>query len=242
MIQLGLLPPVIRSYRPMQAGADNAGIGITQHGERYLLKTDPKVCLAEFVGAALCRASEVPCADPTIVNYRGRSVFGSRLESGVELPESELDLIEQVKKCQNATIFSAVLAIDIALGNNDRHWHNWLPQRQLNGDVFLRAVDFSRAWPTYHPPRSFESLRNENTEQAWRQWSALGVVYDHKSASDACEIIKTLSGDWLANLFEQLPVEWMVSAGGPELCDWWAKYWTARVDDSLAFLQSGAWT
>lgn len=56
-----LFAPDIIRYYPAQSGVDNAGIGETVHGERFLLKTDATVCLAEYVGASLCQSVGVPC-------------------------------------------------------------------------------------------------------------------------------------------------------------------------------------
>jgi hypothetical protein len=238
-----LAPPAICKYLPRQSGQDNEGIGFTKHGERYLLKSAPSVCIAEFIGAALCRACGVPTPEPTIVEFKGRKIFGSRLESGVgPLPKIQLDVIEQVKNCANASIFSAVLAIDIALGNTDRHWHNWLPQAQNDGTILMRAMDFSRAWPTAHPPLAFAAMRSENTEICWRSWFAYGIKYDEPSAFEALDALDKLTSTWLSSIFEQLPTEWIASASGPELLRWWEDHWKNRVAEAKQFLSLGAWT
>ena len=242
MIQLNLSPPAIEKFLPRQSGQDNEGVGYTRHGERYLLKTAADVCVAEVLGSILCRACGIPVPEQVIVDFRGRLIFGSRLESGVYLPKNNNDLMYMVEKCGNSTIFSAVLAIDLALGNNDRHWHNWLPQEQDDGRILLRAVDFSRAWPTTHPVRPCESMRGSNTHLVWKEWKPLGVIFDPKSAFDVCDKIEGLSDIWLSDIFSQLPVEWMVSASGPELCQWWKVYWPDKVEEVRKFLKSGAWT
>jgi hypothetical protein len=63
-----LFAPDIIRYYPAQSGVDNAGIGETVCGERFLLKTDVLldavraiVCLAEYLGASLCQSVGVPC-------------------------------------------------------------------------------------------------------------------------------------------------------------------------------------
>jgi len=206
-----------------------------------LLKTDPRVCVAEFVGATLCRACGIPVPEPSIVDFKGRHIFGSRLESGVTLPKSELDVIDQVTRCENATIFSAVLAIDLAVGNNDRHWHNWLPQSQEGGGIVMRAMDFSRAWPTDHPPLIFPAMRGENTEKVWRAWASLGISYDEAAAFDVCDSLEGLTDQWLKSIFDQLPADWMVGATGPQLLVWWNQNWSIRIRDVRDFLRLGAW-
>ncbi|MEM8511150.1 hypothetical protein RCH14_000441 [Massilia sp. MP_M2] len=226
---------------PRLSGQDNEGIGVTRHGERYLLKTTPDICVAEFIGAMLCQACDVPMATPQVVDFKGRKVFGSRLESGVELPNDFTQLQSQIGLCANSSIFSAVLAIDLAIGNDDRHWHNWLPQPQQSGEIFLRAVDFSRAWPTRHPPLGFDQIGRENTGLVWREWDSLGVKYDSDSAIDACSRLRRLDASWLGMIFEQLPAEWMVTVSGHDLLDWWRTGWGPRVGAVSNFLEQGAW-
>lgn len=206
------------------------------------MKANKAVAVAEYTGAALCIACEVPVPEPTIISFRGTEIFGSRLESGVELPQSFPDLLEQLRKCANKSVFSAILTLDLALGNCDRHWHNWLPQVQVDGSVVMRAVDFSRSWPTVHPPRTFESMRGENTEQCWSEWLTLGVALDQAVVSDVCSTISTLNAEWVDRFFQQLPVDWMLEVDGPSLIQWWDKHWVQRIADVENFLKSGAWT
>jgi hypothetical protein len=241
MTQAYLFAPHIIRFYPAQSGADNAGIGETAHGERYLLKTDAAVCLAEYVGASLCQSVGVPCGQPAVVNYRGRQAFGSRLESGVESPNSGSEIIDLVNACGNKTIFSAVLAADLAIGNNDRHWANWLYQRRPDGTVFARAIDFSRAWPTVAPPLECHAMKGQNTQQSFALWPNLGITYDEATALTVCSTLEKMNGEWLSDLFKDLPVDWMVSGSGPELCAWWGKAWAGRVADVRDFLKSGAW-
>lgn len=241
--QSDFFPPPIVKYRPAQSGIDNAGIGETAHGERYLLKTSPEVALAEYVGASVCITSGIPCGSPSVVEFRGIAVFGSKIESGVSMHPGVLELLRMVKACANPTVFSAVLAVDLATGNPDRHWHNWLyqPQPSNNGGVLVRAIDFSRAWPTRCPPLEFAAFKGDNTHRCWQQWGTYGVAFDAAAAKSTCDSLKRLDGEWLKNLFEQLPVDWMVSADGPGLCSWWSQNWPSRVSAAESFLQSGAW-
>ncbi|WP_228878050.1 hypothetical protein [Paraburkholderia saeva] len=241
MSQATLFAPDIIRYYPAQSGVDNAGIGETAHGERFLLKTDATVCLAEYVGASLCQSVGVPCGQPAVVNYRGRKAFGSRLEAGVESPSSDAEIIDLVRECGNKTIFSAVLAADLAIGNNDRHWGNWLYQRRPDGSVIARAIDFSRAWPTVVPPLECHAMRGHNTQTSFAIWPGLGITYDETTALNVCSTLERMNGEWLSDLFEDLPVDWMISGSGPELCAWWGESWAGRVAEVRDFLKSGAW-
>lgn len=242
MTQLHLLWPEITKLQRPQKGLDNAGIGHTQAGERYVLKLDPAVCLAEFVGSGLCGILGVPTYEAAVVRFKTRPVFGGRLESGLERPATDPEFVSAVGRVSNASVFSSVLALDLALGNCDRHWDNWLYQDRGGGALTARAIDFSRSWPTVAPPPSFASLRGENTHKAWLQWAPLGVKYDAAAFAAACATLSAVPADWLEHRFEGLPVEWMTGPDGPALCQWWRDNWPARVDSVQAFVDNGAWT
>jgi hypothetical protein len=240
--QTNLVPPAITKYSPaLLPGADSIGIGETRHGERYLLKPKTDVSIAEFIGAAVCKSCGVPVAEPTVVLFRGRRIFGSRLESGVSVPNTTSELAEQVKVCQNASIFSAVLAIDLSLGNGDRHWHNWLPQHQADGKVFVRTVDFSRGWPTIHPPVDPGKMERSQTADAWRIWPSVGIQYDQQSAFEVCDTMSTLTSPWLSSILADLPTSWFDSQKADALAAWWDGTWETRVAEVKEFLNNGAW-
>lgn len=242
MIQTDIEGPVIIKMRPALGGVDNAGIGETQFGERFLLKLDPSACLAEFVGAAVCRAVGIPATEPCVVQFDGQAVFGSRLESGVTQVTNIPELINVLARCDNPNAFSAVLAVDLALGNPDRHWANWLYQERSDGSsVMLRAVDFSRSWPVSHPPLHVNALKGENTYQAWCLWPTLGIQLDQASATGVCNGLQRLDDKWLSNVFNQLPLEWKIACDAPFLCEWWKTGWTDRVTETMGFVAAGAW-
>lgn len=242
MIQTDIMGPVIMKMRPAIGGEDNVGIGITLHGEEYLLKQDPYTCIAEFVGAAVCRAVGIPATEPCVVHLNGAPVFGSRLEAGVNAISDWFSLQSLLRKCHNINAFSAVLAVDLALGNKDRHWANWLYQTRHDGSITLRAVDFSRAWPTCHPPGKPDTVAaSENTRIAWTNWPHLGIQPDEKSAKDVTRTLATLGGNWLDSLFNNLPVEWKVACDSPALSQWWASQWEQHVLHVDDFIESGAW-
>lgn len=242
MNQQTLFGPAIVKRRPLLQGKDNAGIGISQLGEEYLLKLAPDVCLAEFVGASLCRFLGIPAYEATVVSYRGRPVFGGRIEAGLQRPQVDSDYVSLIQRCTNREVFSAVLAVDLCLGNYDRHWNNWLYQERNNGALVMRAIDFSRAWPTQHPPPHPRDLARDATRLAFDLWPHVGIQWDVALSLSCCATLRQLPPDWLLRLFEGLPVEWMTTPDGPALCTWWQQHWLSRVQQVEAFLNNGAWT
>jgi hypothetical protein len=240
LIQLDFDGPVIVRFEPAQDGLDNAGIGYTRFGERYLMKVDHEVCLAEFIGAALCKACGIPHCEPTVVSLRKRPVFGSRFEHGLVRLTSDDAYGQFFQNCTNIHAMTAVLCIDLAIGNYDRHWRNWLYQSAHDGQL-IRAVDFSRAWPTVTPPLTPSDMRGQNTQIAFRDWQGLGIAFDLTIAQSVCTTLRGLSQDWLHNLLEPLPVEWKVTSDAPALCAWWAANWHRHLTAVMDFLSNGAW-
>lgn len=228
--------PKIKRFFPAQGGLDNAGIGETEFGERYLLKTDPAVCLAEYIGASVCQAVGIPCGQPFVVVSKGKEVFGSKMEYGVDIPSSDPEIIQLVKTSTNQSVFSAALAVDVALGNFDRHWNNWLFQKLPSG-ILARAIDFSRAWPTTQPPMKFADMESENTGKAYSQWPIMNIKYDKIAAKSICARLSKFDYPWLDTLLLDLPLEWKVSPGAPELCKWWQTSWSARLKLLENFLE-----
>lgn len=242
MKQHVLFGPTIVKRRPLLKGKDNEGIGISEMGEEYLLKLPPAVCLAEFVGAALCHLLGIPAYEATVVNYRGRPVFGGRIEAGLKRPQAAPEYEQLIQRCANRQVFSGVLAVDLCLGNYDRHWDNWLYQERADGSLVMRAIDFSRAWPTGHPPMTPVAMATHNTRLAFDLWGHVGIAWDRVLSQTCCAKLRALPPDWLHHLFQGLPVDWMTTPDGPALCMWWEQHWQQRVRDVETFLNNGAWT
>lgn len=240
MIQLDFDGPVITRFQPALGGLDNAGIGYTAFGERYLMKTSHDVCIAEFVGASLCNACGIPHCAPTVVSFKGKPVFGSRFEHALLEIDDFAGFASFFKGCVNQQALTAVLVIDLAIGNYDRHWHNWLYQQTTTGHL-VRAMDFSRGWPTMTPPMQAQAMQNENTALALSIWPALGIALDLTIAQSVCNTLRGLSQDWLHNLLEPLPVEWKVTTDAPALCAWWDENWQRHLTAVMDFLSNGAW-
>ncbi len=244
--------PLIVSLNPPQLGSDNLGIGVTQHGERFLVKEGGKLGVAEFVGAKVCDACGVPACQPTVITIdhlgHHRNVFGSRIESGThnfdQTNVSEWQNI--VGKCVNSTAFSAVFAIDLVLGNDDRHWNNWIVQttQDQNGaeSYRLRALDFSRSWPIHHPVQHPSKHGSLHTWNATRNWQLLGVEFDMKVFHETCSKISLLKGNWLRSMaLNQLEGVFLSTGEADMLADWWNDNLQIQVIETINSLENGVW-
>lgn len=246
------LYPLITHLDPSQklSGLDNLGLGHTQHGERFLLKEGGQLGAAEFIGAKICDACGVPACQPTVVtieNLHGpRLVFGSRLESGVHVFDqtSILEWQQVLSQCCNRSAFSAMLAIDLVLGNDDRHWNNWLVQQSVDPAgapcYRLRGLDFSRSWPVRHPSQPPLAHAHPNTWLACKAWATLGVEFDAVIFHETCVKISQLSAKWLRRVALQ-PIEgiFLSTSEVDALCIWWEHNLKHQVIETIYSLEHG---
>jgi hypothetical protein len=250
-----LLPglyPLIAHLEPAQQllGRDNLGIGHTQHGERFLLKEGGRLGAAEFIGAKVCDACGIPACQPTVVTVDGlhglRQIFGSRLESGVHLFDqtSVVEWQQVLSQCGNRSAFSAMLAIDLVLGNDDRHWNNWLVQSSVDPTGAacwrLRGLDFSRSWPVRHPSQPPLQHEHHNTWSACKAWATLGVDFDARIFHETCVKIGLLNAKWLRRVALQ-PIEgiFLSTAEVDTLCSWWENHLKHQVIETIYSLEHG---
>lgn len=251
----GLLPgiyPQITSRDPSQrkSGQDNLGMGYTEHGEQFMLKPGNSVGVAEFIGAKVSDACGIPACQPTIVTIEtfngAEHVFGSRIESGlIKFDQTSIAHWNVVlENCQNPNAFSAMLSIDLALGNDDRHWNNWLVQEVENqfGErkYRLRAMDFSRSWPVRHPAQHPLRHHSKNTWDAAKDWDLLGVSFDLQTFHGTCVKIAALPTGWLrGSVLEQLIGVFLTSAEADQYCDWWSRNIRSQITETIHSLEYG---
>ena len=242
--------PLIAHINPSLKGADNFGHGFTQHNEQFVLKKGGQVGAAEFVGASVCGALGIPACQPTIVTVekfgQQLDVFGSRIESGVhDFNQTDLSQWKDVlSQCCNTDAFSALLAVDLVLGNDDRHWNNWLVQtsKDRNGvDCYrLRAMDFSRSWPTAHPAQHPLQHRSPNTWQATKYWELLGVTFDPIVFYTHCAKISALSTTWLRRqVMQQIVGIFLTPDEVDQYCAWWEQHLQDQVIEAIHSLENG---
>lgn len=251
----GSLPgiyPLIIQVNPPQKGVDNIGMGFTQYQEQFLLKEGGCLGAAEFIGSRLCDACGIPACQPAIVSITQmgvqRNVFGSRIESGTHT-FNQTDVSEWravLANCSNPSAFSALFAIDLVLGNDDRHWNNWLVQtcRNVAGvDCFrLRAMDFSRSWPRCHPPQAPLVHDSRNTWQSAKEWGLLGVTFDPNTFYDTCVKIQALSAHWMRKqVLYEISGVFISPTEVDQYCQWWELNLKTQVIEAIYSLENGVW-
>jgi hypothetical protein len=244
------LYPLIVHINPSQVGADNIGMGFTQHNEQFLLKSGDEMGVAEYIGAKVCDAIGVPACQPNIVTIEKlgiqQDVFGSRIESGThKFDQTNVAEWQAVlSNCSNLDAFSALLAVDLTLGNDDRHWNNWLvqPAQTPQGvtSYRLRAMDFSRSWPTSHPALHPLGHRSPNTWNSTRDWNLIGVPFKEQVFFDTCVKIRSLPSSWLRNqVLQPLSGVFVSPIGIDGYCQWWEHHLQEQVIEVIYSLENG---
>ena len=242
--------PHIVTRKPSHDGQDNLGMGYTAHGEQFLLKEGGSLGAAEFVGAAVCEACGLPACLPTVVTIERlgahEPIFGSRIDLGLHSFDQRniVQWRNVMAVCSNPSSFSVLLAIDLALGNDDRHWNNWLAQNAVNAYgadcVRLRAMDFSRSWPVRHPAQHPLRHHNIQTWAAVKDWDILGVSFDVRIFHATCAKIGSLNAHWLrAKVLQQLSGVFLTPLEIDNYCLWWSQHWQAQVIDAIDSLENG---
>lgn len=249
----GVYPEIIKVL-PKIGGNNNLGVGVDLSGNQYVLKDHPGVCVAEFVGAAVCRELGLKHPVPNIVKRTSmfgqeEHLFGSSMVTGL-LPmdfRSVADWRNLVPQLESVALFSAVLAVDLALGNDDRHQDNWLvkaaqPQEGRPHPEMI-TMDFSNAWPCINPP--YHPLRHDSPNTwnlAGRHWRTLGIDFDRATYRATCSRISHLSQAWLAQVLEPMLGIWFDQAQFTAMQQWWGSHWKDHMINVVACLEcDGDW-
>lgn len=249
----GVYPEIIKVL-PKIGGNNNLGVGEDLSGNQYVLKDHPGVCVAEFVGAAVCRELGLKHPVPNIVKRTSmfgqeEHLFGSSMVTGL-LPmdfRSVADWRNLVPQLESVALFSAVLAVDLALGNDDRHQDNWLvkaaqPQEGRPHPEMI-TMDFSNAWPCINPP--YHPLRHDSPNTwnlAGRHWRTLGIDFDRATYRATCSRISHLTPAWLAQVLEPMLGIWFDQAQFTAMQQWWGSHCKDHMNNVVACLEcDGDW-
>ena len=245
----GMYPQIVR-YKPKLGGIFNEGVGEDSEGNEYVLKKDPAIGVAEFVGAHVCKALQVRHATPAVVacpTMQGLQLwFGSVMEHNLE--EFDRSNAEEwasiIPGLSNPEIFSTILAVDLFLGNDDRHAGNWLFQRNPSDrSSTLIAMDFSNAWPVNRPPWHPHRHPSGHTWSIVGHWERMGVNFDQALFRSTCARIACLDAAWLSNVLDAVAPDWLNPEARAAMLDWWATGLHSQLIDTIYALETdGEWS
>lgn len=245
--------PYIRKLKPKIGGKNNLGVGVDTDGREYVLKRGRLLCVAEFVGASLCGVVGTPSSAPAIVcmtNMAGNIeyLYGSEIEPGLlSFDRTSVKAWSSVvPTLADPSAFSSVLAVDLAIGNDDRHADNWLvkasaapPAPQTTS---LVSIDFSNSWPVCRPPHHPRRQPSKNTMHIVKHWDRMGITFAGGVFRQACAKIGGLNETWLSSILDPMVGIWLTDAETDELETWWGNHWKSQVIDTIYALESdGDW-
>lgn len=248
----GIYPEIV-NLKPKLGGINNLGVGVDSNGNEYVVKIGKNACVAEFIGAAICAELAIPHCKPTIVcktNLFGQRqhLFGSILEPAVHKFDmtSPVEWTSVVSEMKDTAAFSSVLAVDLCLGNDDRHAGNWIVRKkdlaQSRPHHQLLAMDFGNGWPFAHPPHGPLKHPSPHTRDILRHWPAMGIVFDETGFHAACAKITALDRAWLKSVLVPMVGIWLTDIERDTWCDWWQDYLKSQVINVIYSLEpDGEW-
>ena len=243
--------PIIRQLKPKLGGANNLGVGVDTQGNEYVLKTGDRLCVAEFIGAALCKVVGIPHCIPNIVcrhtiDGKLEYLFASSIEKGLHFfdQNSIIEWYGVSAQLRDQNIFSVVLALDLAIGNDDRHPTNWLVRAPtaVQAEHELLAMDFSNSWPLCHPPHHPRQQPSINTLSVTKHWENMGIMFTLDTFRKTCATISCLDDRWLYSVLNPMVNIWLTSDTQHTLCQWWSQNWQSQVIEVIHSLETdGDW-
>jgi hypothetical protein len=195
----------------------------------------PMLPASEFMCYRLSQACALATPmDAVLIDTDGAPVFGSRIEAGLVelsvLPHAEV--IQRIASC--AGRMSACYALDLLLGNEDRHFGNFLFRQRADGTLACIVIDWSRAWWVRGwPPQQIAGCACATTNhigilRSLGLWSPAEALLTLGKAS---AIAMPTITRWL----DDMPLQWLPSAERATLLAWWgSNAFHARVADCVA--------
>ncbi|MEQ8511207.1 MAG: hypothetical protein RLN67_03725 [Algiphilus sp.] len=210
-----------------KGGADAAHCGIDEQGMDWLIKEPttalPLIPVSEWLGYRIFEWAGIALPYYRVVQMPdGGLCFGSRIEHGLTPfagdqpnPKAQIQLL---RDCGSQ--LSQIVALDMFVGNADRHAGNFLWRRNERGDMVPIAIDFSRAVLALNVPPPYICGMQCSTMSlvsmlmqisAWeRDTAVLGLNKMHGIKQHHLE-------RWLS----EVPADWLPEPERSTLLDWW---------------------
>ncbi|MDB5529200.1 MAG: hypothetical protein JWR51_2303 [Devosia sp.] len=155
--QLDLIPLTIVEYQPFP-GKPGKGRAVSDTGVAYFVKSDNDIhcCATEWVSNHVAEALNLPVTQTKVLQFPdGKLVVGSELMTN-RLPDYQVGALLLRGERPNDLylpalneLLSQIYALDLALGNHDRHEENYLVSIETSDDGRrtgnLRPFDFESA-------------------------------------------------------------------------------------------------
>lgn len=182
-------------------------------------------------------AGRVQLASPAFAMLidNGVEAFGSRFEGGISqwskvAPVDQMSLLSTCGKDM-----SRIVALDLMIGNDDRHLNNFLfRDQQLGGGKTVFAMDFSRSLFIRGWPKDFFPMPPESkTMQVMKILKTMGF-WDTSAASLVLTSIQSIAASEVDGWLATMPSNWVTNLSINEVAGWWGSTaFDARVADCI---------
>ena len=222
---LPLFPLTVASFIPSPwPSRDLKELARTTDGHDFAAKWEHEgagLPASEWLGHQLAKACRISTPYTCVLQDQGRQGFGSRIEGDVssyrDIPPPELSAV--VSDCHQS--ICGTLALDLFIGNEDRHFNNWLFRRNLSGQWAPLCIDFSRALFRRGFPADVWPLPPCNTLSTVAMLKAAGL-WDGPYAVFAIEQLQRVTAAVLQHWLNDCPSEWLPEGQRAALVAWWA--------------------
>lgn len=244
MNQGTLLPVRVATIVPSPfVSADMKSLAIGEDSQDYGLKAPLPHHPEHPMTEALCYHLAAACGLAVPVPVRlvlkdGSEAFGSRFEGGVT-QFSKLTVAERIDVTIDCGPWISVLcALDLFLGNNDRHMDNGLFRRSpIDNRWTFIAMDFSRAlWAGNFPHTPCATIAGAGNTAATIAQLRFYKAWDAKRAGTVAASLLSISSATVQSWIDGLPHAWHTARTGT-LVPWWASdQRSSRTNELLSLL------
>lgn len=208
--------------------ADMKQLAIGDDGHDYALKPPlphyPEHAAGEALAYHLAQSCGVAVPVPVVLDLRdGTKAFGCRFEGGVT-QYTQMDPAERLDALVScAPWLSALCALDLFLGNDDRHADNGLYRRSIvDGRWTFLAMDFSRAW--WHgnfPAAPISHIASTGNTATFVRLLRAYNAWDRGRAGTVAASLLSITTATLTGWIDDLPQAWRTERV-EALPNWWA--------------------
>jgi hypothetical protein len=223
--ELPLFPLEVTDFVPSPwPSADLKELARTSDGHEFAAKWEHEgagLPASEWLGHRLAQACQIATPFTVTLHHNGKQGFGSRIEGDVSswntlAPPERANVIAQCSQSM-----CGLLALDLFVGNEDRHLNNWLFRRNLSGQWVPLCIDFSRALFRRGFPADPWPLPQCNTLSTIGILKAVGR-WDGSSAIFAVEHLQRVTAGVVKHWLQECPLPWLPEPNRSALTSWWA--------------------
>ena len=225
--QLPLLPlRVAASVASPFPKADLKTIVRTLDHHFYALKSlsdHPQLPATEFLCYRLAAACGLPVPFSAIIEVEpgGELAFGSRFEGDVIDQKSvgTGNQLQMFKDCAGPV--SAILALDVFVGNEDRHRGNFLFRKNFEEMWVPVAIDYSRAlFVRGFPDDTFPMSSTCHTNNTIKVLKS-AEIWDGPFAVFALDSLRNVQRSNILHWIDEMPPRWLSPPLKHRFVDWW---------------------